>query len=119
VFGDIIHKQIGVIHLKIYAWQTDIKKDWYIYYDDDNPLGIEWVGRTPDIFCRTTLTNLHTGQTARYRLNPHTGRGELFKDMTFYSFNMVRDPRTEEFENCKLISKGTWAYTNPQLYVNE
>lgn len=104
--------------MKLYAWQTRENTPWYIYWDDDNPLGVEYRGITEDIFQRTVLTNPHTGNTARFRLNPHTGLGELFKDMTFYSFDMAIDHRTESYENCKLISKGQWAWVNPQLYVN-
>lgn len=101
--------------MKVYIWQNNRGSKWYIHYDYDHPLDKQLRGTTEDLFSRTLLTCESVDKKATFRMNPRTGCGELFTDMSFYQFLLQEDTRQDHKEKCILHSTGRWLVQHPKL----
>ena len=101
--------------MKVYIWQTTPKSLWYIYWDYGDPISRELSGTTHNLFSRTELRHETASKTARFRMDPQTGLGTIFSDMSYYQFLLLPDTRQGNKTQCRLISSGKWLIHNPKL----
>lgn len=83
--------------MKIYIWQNSDLDMWYIHLDIPKHI-YQLRGKTCDLFSRTEITDGY-GKKATVRLNKFF-QIELFYKMRLYKFNIQRDNRKGDKEDC-------------------